>query len=457
MINKLSGWDDTIVALATAPGIGAIAVIRISGSKAFSIIDELFPSKKIKEQATHTAVVGMLKDGDRLIDEVVLTIFKGPKSFTGEDTIEISCHGSSFIQQQIIEACVSKSARLARAGEFTQRAFLNGKMDLTQAEAVADIIAANTAASQKAALNNIRGGFSHELSHMREQLISFSALIELELDFATEDVEFADREKFYNLINELSVSVNSLIESFALGNVIKNGVSVAIIGKPNAGKSTLLNILLNEERAIVSDIAGTTRDTIEEIININGILFRLIDTAGIRENSTDIIENFGIEKSLEKMRSADIVLYIFDVNTENEESLKTQIDIFEKENIKYLLVANKADKGFEENKFSQKDIQFISAKLNTGIDKLKQTLFTATVHSTTNAENNIVTNARHLDSLKKIAASLHEIKNGLDANISGDLLSSDIRNALYYLGEITGEVTNEDKLDFIFSKFCIGK
>ena len=457
MINKLSGWDDTIVALATAPGIGAIAVIRISGSKAFSIIDELFPSKKIKEQATHTAVVGMLKDGDRLIDEVVLTIFKGPKSFTGEDTIEISCHGSTFIQQQIIEACVSKSARLARAGEFTQRAFLNGKMDLTQAEAVADIIAANTAASQKAALNNIRGGFSHELSHMREQLISFSALIELELDFATEDVEFADREKFYNLINELSVSVNSLIESFALGNVIKNGVSVAIIGKPNAGKSTLLNILLNEERAIVSDIAGTTRDTIEEIININGILFRLIDTAGIRENSTDIIENFGIEKSLEKMRSADIVLYIFDVNTENEESLKLQTDIFEKENIKYLLVANKADKGFEENKFSQKDIQFISAKLNTGIDKLKQTLFTATVHSTTNAENNIVTNARHLDSLKKIAASLHEIKNGLDANISGDLLSSDIRNALYYLGEITGEVTNEDKLDFIFSKFCIGK
>ena len=457
MINKLSGWDDTIVALATAPGIGAIAVIRISGSKAFSIIDELFPSKKIKEQATHTAVVGMLKDGDRLIDEVVLTIFKGPKSFTGEDTIEISCHGSTFIQQQIIEACVSKSARLARAGEFTQRAFLNGKMDLTQAEAVADIIAANTAASQKAALNNIRGGFSHELSHMREQLISFSALIELELDFATEDVEFADREKFYNLINELSVSVNSLIESFALGNVIKNGVSVAIIGKPNAGKSTLLNILLNEERAIVSDIAGTTRDTIEEIININGILFRLIDTAGIRENSTDIIENFGIEKSLEKMRSADIVLYIFDVNTENEESLKLQTDIFEKENIKYLLVANKADKGFEENKFSQKDIQFISAKLNTGIDKLKETLFTATVHSTTNAENNIVTNARHLDSLKKIAVSLHEIKNGLDDNISGDLLSSDIRNALYYLGEITGEVTNEDKLDFIFSKFCIGK
>ncbi len=457
MMNKLSGWDDTIVALATAPGIGAIAVIRISGSKTFAIIDTLFPSKKIVEQPTHSALVGMLKDGDRLIDEVVLTLFKGPKSFTGEDTIEISCHGSTFIQQQIIEACVSKGARLARAGEFTQRAFLNGKMDLTQAEAVADIIAANTAASQKAALHNIRGGFSHELSHMREQLISFSALIELELDFATEDVEFADREKFYNLINELSTSVNKLIDSFTLGNVIKNGVSVAIIGKPNAGKSTLLNILLNEERAIVSDIAGTTRDTIEEIINIQGILFRLIDTAGIRENSGDIIENYGIEKSLGKMRSADIVLYIFDVNTDSATDLQTQIDIFETENIKYLLVGNKADKGFEENKYTQKDIQFISAKNNKGIDELKETLFTATVHADTNAENNIVTNARHLESLKNIASSLSAIKEGLDANISGDLLSSDIRAALYHLGEITGEVTNEDKLDFIFSKFCIGK
>lgn len=456
-MNKLSGWSDTIVALATAPGLGAIAVLRISGTKSFEIINGLFASKNLLAQGTHTLHVGMLKDGEKLLDEVVLALFKGPKSFTGEDTIEISCHGSTFVQQQILEACIARGARLARAGEFTQRAFLNGKMDLTQAEAVADIIAANTEASQKAALNNIRGGFSHELSHMREQLIGFSALIELELDFATEDVEFADREKFYGLINELSVSVNRLIESFALGNVIKNGVSVAIIGKPNAGKSTLLNILLNEERAIVSDIAGTTRDTIEEIININGILFRLIDTAGIRENSTDIIENFGIEKSLGKMRSADIVLYIFDVNTESKEYLQTQIDIFETENIKYLLVGNKADKGFDENNFSQKDIQFISAKLNDGIDNLKQTLFTATVHAKTNAENNIVTNARHLESLKKIATALSEIKKGIDASISGDLLSSDIRNALYYLGEITGEVTNEDKLDFIFSKFCIGK
>ena len=457
MINKLSGWDDTIVALATAPGIGAIAVIRISGTKAFEIIASLFPSKKIAEQHTHTLHVGMLKENDRALDEVVLALFKGPKSFTGEDTIEISCHGSTYVQQQILEACIAKGARLARAGEFTQRAFLNGKMDLTQAEAVADIIAANTEASQKAALHNIRGGFSHELSNMREQLISFSALIELELDFATEDVEFADREKFYSLMDQLSFSVNKLIQSFTLGNVIKNGVSVAIIGKPNAGKSTLLNVLLNEERAIVSAIAGTTRDTIEEVININGILFRLIDTAGIRENSTDVIENFGIEKSLEKMRSADIVFYIFDVNTESENDLKTQQTVFEKENIKYIFVGNKSDIKLPEQKYLSKEILYISAKNNEGIDELKQAIFTATVHANNYAENNIIINTRHLASLKNIANSLNAIKDGLDANMPGDLLSSDIRTALYDLGEITGEVTNEDKLDFIFSKFCIGK
>lgn len=457
MMNKLTGWNDTIVALATPPGIGAIAVIRISGKNTFAIGSSLFPSKNIALQATHTLHVGMLKDGEKLLDEVVLALFKGPKSFTGEDTIEISCHGSTFVQQQILEACIAKGARLARAGEFTQRAFLNGKMDLTQAEAVADIIAANTEASTKAALHNIRGGFSHELSTMREQLISFSALIELELDFATEDVEFADREKFYSLIEQTYQSVTKLISSFSLGNVIKNGVSVAIIGKPNAGKSTLLNVLLNEERAIVSSIAGTTRDTIEEIININGILFRLIDTAGIREDSQDVIENFGIEKSLGKMRSADIVLYIFDVNTETESDLKMQQKIFEKENIKYIFVCNKLDDRLTEQKYSSKDILYISAKNKNGIDELKQAIFTATVQANNYAENNIITNTRHLASLKNISISLAAIKDGLDANVPGDLLSSDIRTALYDLGEITGEVTNEDKLDFIFSKFCIGK
>lgn len=457
MMNKLSGWDDTIIALATAPGLGAIAVLRISGRQTFDIINSLFAAKDLLLQATHTLHVGMLKDGEKLLDEVVISLFKGPKSFTGEDTIEISCHGSTYVQQQILEACIKKGARLARAGEFTQRAFLNGKMDLTQAEAVADIIASNTEASQKAALHNIRGGFSHELSNMREQLISFSALIELELDFATEDVEFADREKFYNLIKELSFSVNNLIASFTLGNVIKNGVSVAIIGKPNAGKSTLLNVLLNEERAIVSAIAGTTRDTIEEIININGILFRLIDTAGIRADSNDVIENFGIEKSLAKMRSADIVLYIFDVNEETNTDLQTQKNLFEKENIKYILAGNKSDTYENENEFLSKDLIYISAKQNIGVDVLKQTIFNATVTVNNYAENNIVTNTRHLASLKNIAGSLNIIKNGLDTNVPGDLLSSDIRTALYDLGEITGEVTNEDKLDFIFSKFCIGK
>ena len=457
MMNKLSGWNDTIIALATAPGLGAIAVLRISGIKTFEIINGLFAAKNLLMQSTHTLHVGMLKHGEKLLDEVVLALFKGPKSFTGEDTIEISCHGSTYVQQQIIEACIARGARLARAGEFTQRAFLNGKMDLTQAEAVADIIAANTEASQKAALHNIRGGFSHELSNMREQLISFSALIELELDFATEDVEFADREKFYGLIEQISNSVNKLIASFTLGNVIKSGVSVAIIGKPNAGKSTLLNVLLNEERAIVSTIAGTTRDTIEEIININGILFRLIDTAGIRADSNDIIENFGIEKSLNKMRSADIVLYIFDVNTETETDLKIQQSVFENENIKCILVGNKTDTGTNGEKYLNNNIMFISAKQNKGIDDLKQAIFTATVEANNYAENNIVTNARHLSSLKNIAKSLSAIKHALDANVPGDLLSSDIRTALYDLGEITGEVTNEDKLDFIFSKFCIGK
>ena len=456
MLNKLFGWDDTIVAPATAPGVAAIAVIRISGKKTFVIIDEVFPSKKISIQPANTLHVGMIKAGDKELDEVVLAVFKGPKSFTGEDTVEISCHGSPYIQQQIIDLLISRGARFARAGEFTQRGFLNGKMDLTQAEAVADIIASETAASQKAALQNIRGGFSHELSHLRDQLISFSALIELELDFATEDVEFADRKKFDDLIVSLSSSVNRLIDSFRLGNVIKNGVSVAIIGKPNAGKSTLLNVLLNEDRAIVSDIAGTTRDTIEEVININGILFRLIDTAGIRQHSSDVIENIGIEKSLAKMRSADIVLYIFDVNEETADDLQKQAELFKKESINYLLTGNKSDQQKKEDAFPGHDIIFISAKKNEGLEKLKDALFNATV-TDIHAEGNIVTNARHLESLKKISSSLSEIRKGLDENITGDLLSSDIRAALYHLGEITGEVTNEDKLDYIFSKFCIGK
>jgi len=384
MNNKLSGWDDTIVALATAPGLAAIAVIRLSGSQAFNIAGKLFPSKNLFNQASHTLHVGLLKNAEEAIDEVVLALYRGPKSYTGEDTVEISCHGSPYVQQQIINACIQQGARLARAGEFTQRAFINGKLDLTQAEAVADLIAANTRASQKTALHNIRGGFSQQLAAMREQLIQFAALIELELDFATEDVEFADRTKFYQLIRALEDQVAHLIQSFQLGNVIKNGVTVAIIGKPNAGKSTLLNKLLNEERAIVSEIAGTTRDTIEETLNIQGILFRLIDTAGIRNHSADAIENIGIERSLEKMKSADLVMYIFDGSVETPENLQQQVREFEYLGIKYLLISNKADLGIKD--YGIEGVLSISAKQDEGIARLTKRLYDSVVQQGDHAD-----------------------------------------------------------------------
>jgi tRNA modification GTPase len=457
MLNKLSGWEDTIVALATPPGVGAIGVIRLSGSKAIDIINALFSSKDLHKQSSHTIHVGFIKQGNKDIDEVVVSLFKNPKSYTGEDVIEISCHGSPYVQQQVVQACIEQGARLAKAGEFTQRAFLNGKLDLTQAEAVADLIASNTAASQKAALHNIRGGFSEVLKELRENLIQFSALIELELDFATEDVEFADRKKFHELIDTASLTTKKLLHSFQLGNVIKNGVSVAIIGRPNAGKSTLLNVLLNENRAIVSDIAGTTRDTIEEIINIDGILFRLIDTAGIREHSTDSIETIGIEKSLEKMRSADVVLYIFDVNTTTADELKKTVDDLTKQGLKFLLVANKSDITSTQKDYGAENIIAISAKNNIGIDELKQKLFGTTVAAEPVSENMIITNTRHYTALQEVQQSLDVIKNGLDNTIPGDLLALDIRHCLHYISEITGDISNENVLDYIFSKFCIGK
>ncbi len=460
MLQKLSGWDDTIVAIATPPGIGAIGVIRLSGGNAINIINALFPSKDMLLQPSHTIHVGILKENGLAIDEVVVSLFKNPKSYTGEDVVEISCHGSPYVQQQVVQACIRKGARLAKPGEFTQRAFLNGKLDLTQAEAVADLIASNTAASQKAALHNIRGGFSGILKTLREELLQFSALIELELDFSQEDVEFADRKKFYELITHAAQITRQLLQSFQLGNVIKNGVSVAIVGKPNAGKSTLLNTLLNENRAIVSDIAGTTRDTIEEVINIDGILFRLIDTAGIRDNSNDVIELIGIEKSREKIAQSDEVIYIFDVHTETAAELIAATALLKEKNSHCLLVGNKTDLqelSLIEDKFAGTDVLFISAKHHQGIHALKQLLVSRVIKGNINTENTIVTNARHYQALEQVQQSVDDIKKGLDQHIPGDLLALDIRRCLHFISEITGDITNETVLDLIFSKFCIGK
>lgn len=459
-MNKLAAWEDTIVALATPPGFGAIGVIRLSGKNSFHIADRLFSSKKISEQPTHTLHHGLLKDGEQVIDEVVISVFKKPKSYTGEDVVEISGHGSPYILQQIIDACIRHGARLAKPGEFTQRAFLNGKLDLAQAEAVADLIASQTSASHRSALHHMRGGFSSKLKQLREQLIKFSALIELELDFSQEDVEFADRNQFYTLIEEMKSVTGQLLSSFQLGNVIKNGVSVAIIGKPNAGKSTLLNTLLQEDRAIVSEIPGTTRDTIEEVINIDGILFRLIDTAGIRQHTSDIIESKGVEKSIEKMKKADLVLFLFDAN-EGKDEVRNLKNELQNNQLKYLAVANKIDETTEEaarEKFGDvENIIFISAKNHWHTDVLKKRMVDAVLQGNIAAEASIVTNARHYHALQEVSRSLDDIRKGLDEHRSGDLLTPDIHRCLHYLGEITGEVTNEDLLDYIFSKFCIGK
>jgi len=511
MLGKLTGWEDTIVALATPPGIGAIGVIRISGPASFSIVGRLFPGKDLGVQATHTIHVGILKEEEEVLDEVVVSVFRNPRSYTGEDVIEISCHGSPYVQERVIQALLRQGARLARAGEFTQRAFLNGKLDLAQAEAVADLIASNTAASARTALHTIRGGFSRALRDLREQLISFSALIELELDFSQEDVEFADRTQLYHLIGEAEDVTRSLLASFRLGNVIRNGVSVAIVGKPNAGKSTLLNTLLNENRAIVSEIAGTTRDTIEETLNIDGILFRLIDTAGIRQHATDAIERIGVERSWEKIGQADIVVYLFDVKEEVEDVLGRKKEMeggmltgeavaegavaggaFAEDAAmsagnaaangggaaagrsemfngasqatagkRFLWVANKVDAMSEDESRRRfgaiPDAIFISARQHQHIDVLKQRLVDQVLQGNASTEGTIVTNARHYHALQLVAASLETIHKGLDELLPGDLLSLDIRHCLHYLGEITGEITTEDRLDYIFSKFCIGK
>jgi tRNA modification GTPase len=478
MIGKLSDWDDTIAALATAPGIGALGIIRLSGPAAISIVNDLFPSKDLSEQPSHTLHVGLLKSGSEILDEVVVSLYRAPKSYTGEDVVEISCHGSSHIEEKILSACTSLGARLARAGEFTQRAFLKGKMDLTQAEAVADLIASHSEAARISALHMMRGGFAEDLKNLREQLLGFSALIELELDFSQEDVEFADRKKFYALIEEALHVTNELIESFRYGNVIRNGVQVAIVGKPNAGKSTLLNNLLNEQRAIVSDIAGTTRDTIEEVLVIEGIEFRLIDTAGIRTHTTDIIEQLGINKTHEKIEAADIVVEILDATAPAEEHLGIEknklirvlnkTDLFEdsviipstvngQRSTDFLYDASLRQDASLHVRFPDPDLIFISAKNAHGIDKLKRALVNRVLQGKKIREGTVVTNARHHEALKKVAAALNDIRAGLDNNLPGDLLALDIRRCLHYLGEITGEVTSEEQLSWIFGKFCIGK
>jgi tRNA modification GTPase len=465
-----ASWEDTIVALATPNGMGAIGVVRLSGTKAVGIADVLFPSKNLSTAKTHTAHVGFLIDQGMAIDEVVLTLFKAPRSYTGEDVVEISGHGSPFILQQIINACISKGARLAQPGEFTLRAFLKGKLDLAQAEAVADIIASDTAAAQQTALQHIRGGFSSVLKELREELIQFAALIELELDFSEEDVAFADRDKLSLLLNHLLQTTHQLLQSFQLGNVIKNGVQVAIVGKPNAGKSTLLNTLLNENRAIVSEMPGTTRDAIEEVLNINGILFRLIDTAGIREETMDVIENMGIQKSLEKVKTADIVLYLFDLSTTSLTDLEKEVRKYFTPASHWILCGTKQDLlhpthatawadelKIIQQQFNAPDFVPISAKQNLHIDVLKNTL-SKKYNATQQLQNTtIVTNVRHYQALQQLHQALQEVQKGVTEKLSSDLLALDIRRCLQYLGEITGEITNEDQLDYIFSKFCIGK
>ena len=463
---------DTIVAMATPAGAGAIAVLRLSGPEAISIASSLFFSvsgKNLSEQKSHTVHLGHIKDGEKIIDEVLASIFKNPNSYTGEDVVEISCHGSNYIQQEIIQLCLRRGCRMAQAGEFTLRAFLHGKMDLSQAEAVADLIASDSVASHQLAIQQMRGGFSSEIKKLREELLNFASLIELELDFSEEDVEFADRAEFQKLIKRITQVLKRLIDSFATGNVLKNGIPVAIVGEPNVGKSTLLNAILNEERAIVSDIAGTTRDTIEDEISIGGIGFRFIDTAGIRDTE-DVIEGLGIRKTFEKIEQAQIVVYLFDAEKFQLSSSKFQIEIETIKN-KYplknlIIVANKVDK-LSESELHKLDVTLsgiqgsshllLSAKKGIGIKELEERLLEFVNTGALRNNETIVTNSRHYDALLKALEEIIKVQEGIDANLSGDLLAIDIRQALYYFGEITGQVSNDELLGNIFANFCIGK
>lgn len=459
--------NDTIVALATAQGTSAIGVIRLSGENAITLCDVVFATKSLKKKnisskPSHTIHFGVLHDNDIIIDEVLVSLFKGPNSYTGENTVEISCHGSPFIEQQIIQLFLKRGARIANHGEFTLRAFLNGKLDLSQAEAVADLIASNSSASHQVAMEQMRGGFSNKIKLLRQNLIDFASLIELELDFSEEDVEFADRSDLKNLVTSIQRIVQRLIDSFEVGNVIKNGIPVAIVGKPNAGKSTLLNALLQEEKAIVSEIPGTTRDVIEDEMIIDGVLFRFMDTAGIRD-TTDIIESIGVERAYEQIRLSSIAIYLFDAHEITPNELKLIISEIQPHlhNSQLVLVANKIDKEDMEYTYREfadyKDMIFISAKEQTGIDELKKHLVTLFDNSTVNVTETIVTNARHVEALRNTNSALIKVLEGLNQNVTGDFLAMDIRQALHHLGTITGEISSDDLLSNIFSRFCIGK
>lgn len=456
--------QETICALASGSGPSAISVIRISGEKAFMIVNELFHGKDLSSVPTHTIHLGTLRHNHKIIDEVLVSVFKNPHSYTGEDVLEISCHGSPFVRSEILNILVEKGARIAQPGEFTLRAFINGKLDLSQAEAVSDLINADSEAAHKLAMQQMRGGFSKEIARLRQQLIDFASLIELELDFSEEDVEFANRDELDSLLTNLHKFTFDLIQSFKVGNVLKNGVPVVIAGKPNAGKSTLLNQLLKDERAIVSDIAGTTRDVIEDEVIIDGIAFRFFDTAGIRETS-DVVEAIGVKKTLEKIESAAIVVYLFDPE---DMSAKELADVYSQlsettrnNKAELLVIANKMDAlsedkiraeyGFIENPL------FMSAKSGDGIKKLENRLVELVHLDAVSEQDIVVTNSRHYDSLTKANQAIISAQNGLKDGITGDFIAMDIRQALHYLGEITGEISNDDLLGNIFANFCIGK
>ncbi|WP_209399829.1 tRNA uridine-5-carboxymethylaminomethyl(34) synthesis GTPase MnmE [Pseudozobellia sp. WGM2] len=467
--------NDTIIALATPSGAGAIAVIRVSGLDAIPLVAPLFKSafgKNLNDQPTHSIRLGHIIDGGKILDEVLVSLFKGPNSYTGEDVVEISCHGSPYIQQQIIQLFLRNGCRTAEPGEFTLRAFLNGKMDLSQAEAVADLISSDNAASHEIAIQQMRGGFSHEIKELRTELLNFASLIELELDFSEEDVEFADRTQFKELLVRIREVLRRLIDSFAVGNVIKNGIPVAIVGEPNVGKSTLLNALLNEERALVSDIAGTTRDTIEDEIAIGGIGFRFIDTAGIRETK-DVVEGMGIQRTYEKIEKSQVTLYLIDSLAVLQSQERSEALLQSLKKIKnthphkpVVVIANKIDCLEVDQQLTLTNlleeiegitIQMLSAKTKEGVEELKKVLLSFMNTGALRNNETIVTNTRHYSSLVRALEEIEKIQLGMDENLSSDLLSIDVREALYHLGEITGQVTNDELLGNIFANFCIGK